>query len=219
MHDQIEAPAAGAMTQRLDPIKERVRAAFDTLSEATRTVPRMHAELARKLRAPLGKLVSAGQGRDAFDQRVAHIETAVAEAAGLEAPARALAYHVSAQHLVELAGLLEETAKTASRAFRQIMDAADGRAAEAEAGLERELLSMLSGIGRKGLHAATDLSAASEVLGAEAEAYAARTQRRLSQAEVEAADLGWMFALYTMDEERRVHRQAIAQALEDAAAQ
>ncbi|GMG83742.1 hypothetical protein LNKW23_29550 [Paralimibaculum aggregatum] len=217
MRDPIAAPATGATRQRLGPITERVRAAFELMSQAILTIPRSHPEMALSMRGPLGRLVAAGQNRDTFDQRITHIEAAMEAACARPADQRVAAFHVVAQQLVELARLLEQTSAIAAKAFGEVLAAVDRRNAVALSGLERERREMLGEIGRKGLHAATDLAAAGEVLGAEAEGVFAGVDRNLSRGAIEGADLAWMMALYTMEDERRVHRQAIARVVADLA--
>ncbi len=209
MRDPLETAEGGAaMATRLGPIKARVRTAFDTMSETTTTVPRMERALATRLRAPLGKLISAGQLRDTFDQRIAHLEEASARVDRAEPEVRAATFHVVSLQLVALSRLLEETAQIAAAAFRSVLDQGE----QPPEDLAEEIAGKLRDLGHRGLAAAAALSAAAEILGSEADGHAARVERTIPGDRLAAADLDWMLALYTMDDERRVHRTAIAQA-------
>lgn len=201
-----EMPTEIRMARRLEPIKARVRAAFELMAEATMTVPRMHPALARRLRGPIGRLVAAGQGRDSFDQRIAHLEAASDRIEDAEPATCAAVNHVIAQQLVEISCLLERTSATAVAAFRSLLDAAEGIDGEP---LAPDLAGLLAALGHRGHAAATDLAAAVEVLNAEAAGHARRSMRGLAPDTIRALDLDWLVALYTMDEERRVHRAAI----------
>jgi len=208
----VGAAVEGSMADRLGSAKRRVRAAFDTMAEATTTVPRMHAEVARRLRAPLGRLVAAGQGRDAFDQRIAHLEAAIEGAQGCQETVRMAVRHLCAMHLVEIASELEKTAETAGGAYRAILDLAQrATSPEADFDLPREIASTLAVLGRQGLSAAADLTAAAEIMGAEADGQRQSAGRERIEG-LGADALDWVSALYTMDDERRTHRMALAQA-------
>ena len=193
-----------AMAGRLEPISDRVRAAFDIMADATVTVPRMHPAMAGRFRAPLGKLVSIGQNRDAFDQRIAHVEAAAARAEVAAEDVRAAIFAVTAMQIVEISCLLEQTAMVAGAAFAALLEGSAG-AGEGDA----DLAATLAAIGHRGMQAAADLSGAVEVLNAEAAGHAALVSRAVTPEAIRAVDLGWMLALYTMEDERRIHRAAI----------
>ncbi len=193
------------MTARLRPAKVKVQAAFDTMAEATATLPRRVPGLVARLRGPLGKLVTVGQQRDAFDQRLSHLEAAADRAEGREAAERAAARLVIAQQLVEVAALVEATAKTASAAYGALADLAE-RADGLAPDVTREILA----VARRGLEAATRLQAAAELMAIEADGQAAGVDRGVPASAIAAADLGWVQELYTMEEERRAHRAALA---------
>lgn len=190
-----------------ESLTRRTRGAFETLAEATHSLPRIDGGLAARLRRPIGRLVACAQHRDVFDQRIAHIGAAVERWPVLSADERAAAATVIALQLVDLSALLERAAGEAGAAFRAVLEEAE----RAEAG-HAERAGPVGEVGRRGLRAAADLSAASDVVAAEAHAQAALVDPAIDAAAIRAADLGWMMALYTMDDERRVHRMAIARA-------
>ncbi|MGF1445060.1 MAG: hypothetical protein ACFBRM_02535 [Pikeienuella sp.] len=211
MPDPTEVPVAAPapMAERLAPVKARVHEAFDTLSETTTTVPRLVPTLVGRMRGPLGQLVTAGQHRDTFDQRMEHLETATERLEGCSAAERAAALAVVAEQLVALSILLEESAGQAGRAFHAIC----GIAAGAES-LSEDAQAHLSKIARRGSQATVRLQSAAELLSIEADGQAARIGSEVTGAAMAEADLSWLLALYTMDEERQIHRRAIARASE-----
>lgn len=204
--------AAASLGERFQSIRTRVQMAFDAMSDATVAAPRMDRNLAPRLRAPLGRLMAAGQVRDTFDQRMAHVEGAFRRAAVLEEAERAAVFHVTAMQLVELSRLIEKTAGEAGAAFHGLGELAETPSDDVGSREPAPQNTALAALARAGLRAAADLSAASEILAIEAEGHAALVERSVPAAQIAAADLGWMLALYTMDAERRVHRMAIAQA-------
>lgn len=203
--------AEGAVGPDLGPINDRVRAALDAVAETVRALPRLDAARAGRARRELARLMEAAQLRDAFDQRMSHVEAALERAGGLDPAGRAAVDTVVAQQLMELSVLLENGSARVSSAIRAIADAGaplqqgaeDAAMPGAEAAVARHV--------RSGFETATSLAAAAEVLGATAAGHAGRVDAGVSPAAIREADLDWMFALYTMEEERSIHRRAIAQ--------
>ena len=104
-----------------------------------------------------------------------------------------------------MSSLVERAGAEADAAFRALLDLAEqGTVATPDI---RERLRILAS---QGIEAVGDLAVAAEGLEAEAAGHAARAGRGAPVAAV--GELGWMMALYTMEDERRVHRAAIASA-------
>ncbi len=193
-----------------DALTARVRGAFETMADATRSLPRIDRGIAQQHRLPIARLIGCAQHHDAFDQRMSHIGEARGRCPVLADGERAAAETVIALQLVDLSTLLERAASDAGAAFRAILEAVE--TAEVDGGDAGQTARAVSEVGRQGLRAAADLSAASDVMATEAHAHAAMVDRSVEPEVLRGADLGWMLALYTMDDERRVHRMAIAQA-------
>ncbi|MEM9145391.1 MAG: hypothetical protein AAGC57_04270 [Pseudomonadota bacterium] len=200
-------PIAGFLTH-LEPIKERVRGALDWASETTRALPRIDPAIARKMRSQIGRLLTAAQVRDNFDQRISHVEAALERSMTLSPAERGAVETVIARQLVEISEVLGKTSTELAAAFRAISDLA----ASTDLAVDPSSLEEVSTLAANGLGAAKDLASAGEVLGAEAAGHFGMIDSSLAPQEIQEANLDWMFELYTMDEERNVHRLAIAQA-------
>lgn len=167
-----------------------VQAAFDEIAGATQILRRMAASTGRTAwRAPLGRLLSVSQARDAFDQRISHIETA---ADRLQSTPDTLLAEVIALQGSDLGRMLDEAGSEAEAAFGAL--STEGTT-EAEEHTQR------------GTRAAAELLALAPRLGEVWQALPAEAGDAGTQ-----VDLGWLEALYTTDDERRVHRMALARA-------
>ncbi|MGF1502233.1 MAG: hypothetical protein ACFBSD_10490 [Paracoccaceae bacterium] len=206
--DDFRLPQQGS-EGGLEPVKARVRQALDTMIGATQAVRHHAPALSARLRGPLGRLVGAGQVRDAFDQRISHIETAIDRAGTLGGVEAAAALTVVGAQLLEIVALLEKTAETAAAAFVQI----DAAATEKVELLGCEASHRIGEIVRDGQRAAAALNSLGERLAAEAAAHSALVDRGIPTDAMTNVDLSWMMALYTMDEERRVHLRALARSI------
>jgi len=188
------------LADRIAPIGPRVAAAFEAVAAVTHVVRRSpHARMAA-LRGPVGRLLQVGQVRDVFDQRAAHLENAFAASAAMAPLVRAAVTRIAAGQVAELARLLADCAGTASVAFGAIEDQI-GVLPQAEGGDALEDIEDALADGIEAAETMNDLAARlrSEADATEPECAAA------SGAAILDVDLGWMAALYTMEEERRVH--------------
>ncbi|MEL6216902.1 MAG: hypothetical protein AAFR79_00310 [Pseudomonadota bacterium] len=204
-------PAAGsspASFSEIQPINARVRGALTTVSDTTRALPRIDAAFARLVRPHVGQLMAAIQLHDSFDQRMSHFEAAAVEAEGLGSVDTAAVETVIAHQLSELATLLETTARGLSKAYNAIAEKAQTSGPE---GAPVPAAKEIGDLAKDGLAAATELGAAAEELSTEAAGFSGRVAGTSGE-EIREANLDWMFALYTMDEERSIHKLALAQA-------
>jgi hypothetical protein len=195
--DPVPKPAAH------EAISARVHAAFDALVATAASAPRPGGALGAQLRRPLGQLVATAQMRDMFDQRLSHIVAAETGAAGRDATTRAAAGVVAARLLSDLADLVDGAGGAASVGFLTVSDMAE----ECE---DPEIAAALRHAAEDGQGIADALLEAGGQLAALAEARQAGIDAGVPGEAIARADLGWLEALYTMEDERQSHATAIA---------
>ena len=186
-----------------EAISARVHAAFDALVATAASAPRPAGPLGAQLRRPLGQLVATAQMRDVFDQRLSHIVAAETGAAGRDAATRAAAAVVAARLISDLADLVDGAGGAASVGFLTVADMAE----ECD---DPETATALRHAAEDGQGIADALVEAGGDLAALAEARQAGIDAEVPGEAIAHADLGWLEALYTMEEERRSHATAIA---------
>jgi hypothetical protein len=187
----------------IEPIRQRIVAAFDVFAETTRAFPGVDRAVAGRLRGPLGRLVQVGQARDMAEQRLAHVRAARAAPGPGERRLRAAVDHVAAAQIADLARLLARTGEAAEFALATIEEQVESLASEAP-----DSLPGFRGLIAEARRAGAALDAAVEALETAARTVAAGIEEDPAEA-LREADLAWMHRLYTMEDERRVHRAAV----------
>jgi len=192
----------------LAPLTARVHAAFEALIAATRAAQPLAGPHGARLRRPLGRLVATAQCRDIYDQRIGHIATAAAAAGGLDPVAQAAVRHIAARQIADLAALIESAGGTAGECFMTLADLAEERS-DPQAGA-------LADLAAAGERIAEDLQRAGAALADLADLEEDRIAPMPGREALTAVDFGWLTALYTMEEERRIHAATLAGAGDDA---
>ena len=182
---------------------------FDALISAAGRAPRPGGAAGPRIARTLGRIISLAQYRDVLDQRLAHIRAAETAAPRLDAASRALAGRVMARLIGDLAALADGAGGSASDCFLALDEAAEDCAPDVAAELAR--------LGDAGRRAAESLMDCAAMLADLADARAAAAETATPPGGLHAADLAWMRALYTMEEERESHDTALAAALMESA--
>lgn len=203
-HAPKPAPAGPTEDGAEAAVTARVHAALDAIAAAAAAAPRPDGPAGATLRRPLGRIVGLAQVRDIYDQRLSHVHEAEARAATLDPAARSAVARVAARLLGDLTAILEGAGGTASDSFLAMADIA----ADCDAGTG----AALARVARDGGRAADSLMDAAAGLAEAADRRGARVDPAIGPDRIAAVDLGWMTALYTMEEERRSHRTALAMA-------
>lgn len=187
MRDFSGGAGAGSIPQAA----ERAFGAFDQISAAAKSAWKVVPGWEDRLRPVLSRLLMLGQARDAFEQRLGNLMDALEAGKGRGAMGATPFHAVVAMHLDALAALLERTAQDAGGDMSELA----ATTAETRA----------DGHGLPDIGATAELNAAADILRSEAD-----THRTWPCVEGRTCDLEWMAALYKTDDERRVHRSALA---------
>lgn len=181
----------------LVPVLSEVQTAYDSISRATRAVVTGGSAVrSLPVSSVLRRIIGVTQGRDAFDQRMAHVLEILVGHEGRGAAVSTAAAAVAAAQIGEVSDNLRAAAAEARAVFDKMPLLAGDRAAR----------NAFRAAGRDGSEAARALDAAAAALAA----IAVSTAPARAQPGAALADLDWIEALYTMDDERRVHRSAVA---------
>lgn len=205
--DPVEGPLDAAL---LAEIAET----FLALTRAAQALRRADPATQRRLNRSVAALAECGQAEDSLRQRADHVREAAEIATARDPATRGAAAWVVARQVEGMAQRLAEAGEAAGFAF----SAAEDWLAEADACLGAEAVAWLEDVVREGGDAASRLSAAADALmerartlEGEAQALAGGMAAGHGPASGrDRIDLGWMEALYTMDDERRVHAAAVA---------
>lgn len=186
----------GAFVGSAPQAAERACAAFEAISTTARAAWKVSPGWEDRLRPALSRLLMLGQARDAFEQRLGNLLDALSAAKGRGAVGARPFHTVVAMQLDALAALLERTAEDAGGGIEAL--AATGAATNAgpDCAMPDDTRDPVA-----------DLYAAADILRSDAQ-----THRAWPCAEGITCDLDWMAALYKTDDERRVHRSALARA-------
>ena len=179
---------------------DEARFAFDALLEAVHAVARQGVAHGPALRREVGRLMAEMQARDVFDQRMAHLTVAMAAIPVLGPVERAATLLVCSHQAWAVAEVLRAAGQGAATSFSRVARLA------AEAGDAPQLAHATSA----GRAAAARLGEAAAGIEAEGRALASGIDRDVSAEARRAADLSWLDALYTMEDERRTHALALA---------
>ena len=188
--------------ERLHATSVQVHATFEALSRTAGSAPRLTGVAATRLRRPLGQLVATAQYRDMYDQRMDHVAIAMQRAPGLSPATRSAVRRVLSQQLGAVSALLEQAGGTLAEGFTTVADIAED--------LDGEDAATLSDIAESGQEIADALFEVAGEVSALGRRQVGLVDDTLPAEELRAQDLGWMTALYTMEEERRIHSAALA---------
>ena len=191
----------------IEPIRQRIVAAFDAFAETTRAFPGGWTVPSRGACAARWAVSSRSGRRATWRSSGSRMCARPVPRPGRGSGACARRWTMwRAAQIADLARLLARTGETAELALATIEEQVESLASEAP-----DSLPGFRGLIGQGRRAGAALDAAVEALEAAARTVAAGIEEDPAEALGEA-DLAWMHGLYTMEDERRVHRAAVLRA-------